>query len=146
MRIGSITDQIFIKAKRIRTLEEKGEKRVNEGIESEFMGIINYCIIGLIQMELKNTENNDQDLNSLLALYDKYAAQTKALMEEKNHDYGEAWRDMQVSTFTDMMLMRVLRIRGLLGAGGNVTSSEGIDANFMDMINYSVFALIQLGV
>lgn len=145
MRTGSITDQIFIKAKRIRTLEEKGVQKVDEGILPEFMGIINYCIIGLIQLELPDTEEFQEASEDLSALYDKYAARTKALMEEKNHDYGEAWRDMQVSTFTDMMLMRVLRIRGLLGAGGKAVSSEGIDANLMDMINYSVFALIQLG-
>lgn len=144
MRIGSITDQIFIKAKRIRTIEEKASMKVDEGIESEFKGIINYCIIGLIQMELVESETMDLSTETLTTLYDKYSAKTKMLMEQKNHDYGEAWRDMQVSTFTDMLLMRVLRIRQLIQAENNTTESEGIDSNLMDMINYSVFALIQL--
>ncbi len=144
MRNSSIMDQIFIKAKRIRTIEEKGAMKVNEGIESEFMGIVNYCIIALIQSELKNSEEMNLTLPLLEQLYDKQVRETKSLMEEKNHDYGEAWRDMRVSTFTDMLLMRLLRIKEIEEAQGKTIMSEGIDANIRDMINYSVFALIQL--
>lgn len=144
MRVSSIADQIFIKAQRIRTIEEKGTQKVNEGAEAEFIGIVNYCVIGLIQMELKDSAEMDLDAATLTQLYDKYVASTKALMEEKNHDYGEAWRDMRVSTFTDMILMRLLRIRQIGDSKGKTIMSEGIDANLQDMINYSVFALIRI--
>lgn len=144
MRLSSIADQIFIKAQRIRTIEEKGEQKVNEGVEPEYMGIINYCIIGLIQMEMKDSGEMDLDPGTLAVLYDKHALATKTLMEQKNHDYGEAWRSMQVSTFTDMILMRLLRIRQIEESKGKTIMSEGIDANLQDMINYSVFALIRL--
>lgn len=145
MRISSIMDQIFIKAQRIRTLEEKAEQKVNEGIEPEFMGIVNYCVIALIQLELGKSESMDLEPSKLAALYDRFILQTKTLMEQKNHDYGEAWRDMRVSTFTDMLLMRLLRIRQLEETKNTSGTSEGIDANIMDMINYAVFALIHLG-
>ncbi len=144
MRLSSIADQIFIKAQRIRTIEEKGSMQVNEGIESEFMGILNYCLIGLIQMELKDDSNLEIDIDTLTKLYDKHVLETKTLMMQKNHDYGEAWRDMLVSTFTDMILMRLLRIRQIQSSNGKTIMSEGVDANFQDMINYSVFALIHL--
>lgn len=146
MRISSIMDQLFIKAQRIRTLEENSVKKVDEGIEPEFMGIINYCVIALIQLEMGKSEEMDLDSTRLSALYDKHIQDTKTLMEQKNHDYGEAWRDMKVSTFTDMLLMRLLRIRQIEEAKGQTRMSEGIDANLRDMINYSVFALIHLGV
>ena len=144
MRISSIMDQIFIKAQRIRNIEEKAVKKVDEGVDSEYMGIINYCVIALIQLELKDSKKMDLSTTQLTKLYNKYISQTKSLMENKNHDYGEAWRDMLVSTFTDMLLMRVLRIRQISSAKGNTIMSEGIDSNLMDMINYSIFALIQL--
>ena len=144
MRISSIIDQIYIKANRIRTIEDNGTMMVNEGIEPEFMGIINYCIMGLIQLEL--VESKEMDLNIIVIekLYDKYVFQTKTLMEEKNHDYGEVWRDMLVTTFTDMLLMRIQRMKQILDNKGKTLASEGIDSNLMDMINYSIFALIKL--
>jgi hypothetical protein len=145
MRISSIIDQIYIKANRIRTIEDNGTMMVNEGIEPEFMGIINYCIMGLIQLELVESIEMDLNINVIEKLYDKYVFQTKTLMEEKNHDYGEVWRDMLVTTFTDMMLMRVQRMKQIIDNKGKTIASEGIDSNLMDMINYSIFALIKLG-
>jgi hypothetical protein len=144
MRLSSITDQIFIKAQRLKTIEIKGEQKIGDDEVSEYIGIINYCVIGLIQQELQESTEMDLDVNTLTALYDKYIHITKTLMEEKNHDYGEAWRDMRVSTFTDMILMRLLRIRQIEDSKGKTIMSEGIDANLQDMINYSVFALIRL--
>jgi len=142
MRASSIADQIFIKAQRIRTIEEKNMSQVDEGVESEFMGVINYCIIGLIQISLTGNSNLELGAEELSDLYDRQVAATKSLMEKKNHDYGEAWRDMLVSTFTDMLLMRIMRIRQLSLTPD--AKSEGIDSNLQDMLNYSVFALIQL--
>lgn len=144
MRISSIIDQIYIKANRIRTIEDNGTMKVNEGIEPEFMGIINYCIMGLIQIELVDNKQMDLPQETIATLYDKYVLQTKTLMEEKNHDYGEVWRDMLVTTFTDMQLMRIQRMKQILDNKGKTIASEGIDSNLMDMINYSVFALIKL--
>jgi hypothetical protein len=144
MRISSIIDQIYIKANRIRTIEDNGTMKVNEGIEPEFMGIINYCIMGLIQLELVDNKQMDLPQETIAMLYDKYVSQTKTLMEEKNHDYGEVWRDMLVTTFTDMQLMRIQRMKQILDNKGKTIASEGIDSNLMDMINYSVFALIKL--
>jgi hypothetical protein len=137
-------DQIFIKAQRIRTIEEKKSQKIDEGAESEFMGIINYCIIALIQMQLKDSSNMQPDIELLTKLYDEEIKVTKDLMLQKNHDYGEAWRDMRVSTFTDMLLMRLLRIRQIEESDGKTLVSEGIESNIRDMINYSVFALIHL--
>lgn len=144
MRISSIIDQIYIKANRIRTIEDNGTMKVNEGIEPEFMGIINYCIMGLIQLELVDNKQMDLPQETIATLYDKYVLQTKTLMEEKNHDYGEVWRDMLVTTFTDMQLMRIQRMKQIIDNKGKTIASEGIDSNLMDMINYSVFALIKL--
>lgn len=144
MRISSIIDQIYIKANRIRTIEDNGTMKINEGIEPEFMGIINYCIMGLIQLELVDNKQMDLPQETIAMLYDKYVSQTKTLMEEKNHDYGEVWRDMLVTTFTDMLLMRIQRMKQILDNKGKTIASEGIDSNLMDMINYSVFALIKL--
>jgi hypothetical protein len=143
MRVSSITDQIFIKATRIRTLEEKGVQKIEEGVESEWMGIINYCVMALIQLD---ESKKDKDLSEvdLLTQYDSLVQTTQELMEQKNHDYGEIWRSMLVSTFTDMLLMRVNRIHQIIELEGNTLASEGIESNFMDMINYSVFALIRL--
>lgn len=144
MRVSSILDQIFIKATRIRTIEEKGTMKVNEGIEPEYMGIINYCVMGLIQIELKNETEIELSGERVTTLYDKYIKACKDLMMEKNHDYGEVWRNMQVSTFTDMLLMRIHRMRQILENDGKTIMSEGIDSNLMDMVNYSVFALIRM--
>ncbi len=143
MRVSSLVDQILIKANRIRTLEENGIAKIDEGIEPEFKGIINYCIMGLIQLMPNNFEENPN--TEVLSNY--YDAQTSAclsLMLDKNHDYGEIWRQMLVSTFTDMLLMRVQRIKQIILNEGKTIASEGVESNLMDMINYSVFALIQL--
>ncbi|MFN4972715.1 MAG: DUF1599 domain-containing protein [Bacteroidota bacterium] len=144
MRNSSIMDQIFIKAQRIRTIEEKKSQKINDSTESEFVGIINYCLIALIQMELNDQVGLNPDIQMLTTMYDKQIALTKELMMQKNHDYGEAWRDMRVSTFTDMLLMRLLRIRQIEESDGKTLASEGVESNIRDMINYSVFALIQL--
>lgn len=144
MRLSSITDQIFIKAQRIRNIEEKGHQKIGDDIESEFMGIVNYCIMGLIQIELKDEKELELKIDTLTLLYDKYVALTKTLMGEKNHDYGEVWRDMRVSTFTDILLVRLMRIKQIEDNKGQTIMSEGIDANLQDMINYSVFALIRI--
>ena len=144
MRPLSIADQIYIKAQRIKTIEEKGTNQIDEGIESEFMGIINYCVIGLIQLHKDFNEEQEIEVNVLMERYNYYILETKNLMLKKNHDYGEAWRNMLVSTFTDMILMRILRIRQLLSPTSATKVSEGADSNFQDMLNYSVFALIQM--
>ena len=142
LRLSSITDQIFIKANRIRSVQEKGVNRVGEDLQNEFVGIINYSLIALIQIELGNDERMEIPVDELLVLYDKYADQTRALLEDKNHDYGEAWRDMRVSSITDIILMKLLRVKQIEDNAGQTQVSEGIDANYMDMINYAVFALI----
>ena len=144
LRLSSLTDQIFIKAQRIRSLQLIGIRKVDEGQYSEFIGIINYSIMSLIQIEKGIVESPDLDLDSALKLYDIHLAQTKALMENKNHDYGEAWRDMRVSSLTDLIIQKILRIKQIEDNQGKTLVSEGIDANYQDMINYSVFALIHL--
>ncbi len=144
MRPSSIIDQIFIKATRIRTIEENGMSKVNEGVEPEWMGIINYCIMGLIQLDPK-MEGKELSENELMDAYDFHMNATLELMEQKNHDYGEIWRSMLVSTFTDMLLMRVNRMHQILENKGLTLASEGVESNLMDMINYSVFALILMG-
>lgn len=143
MRVSSLVDQIFIKASRIRTLEEKGISKVDEGIDSEFKGIINYCIMGLVQLTEQDI-NPNPDANTLSNWYDIQTNACLKLMIDKNHDYGEIWRQMLVSTFTDMLLMRVHRIHQILLNDGKTSVSEGVESNLMDMINYAVFALIQL--
>lgn len=155
MRTSSITDQLFIKAQRIRTLEEKGVSKVGEGIEDEFVAIINYCIIGMIQLELgapKASESLDESiidnqlpLSQVTQLYDQAVQETKDLMEAKNHDYGEAWRDMRVTSLTDMILTKLHRTREIENNDGKTLVSEGVKANYQDMMNYAIFALIQLG-
>jgi hypothetical protein len=144
LRTKSLTDQIFIKAQRIRTLEEKGTSKVGEGIVDEFIGILNYSVMGLIQMELSEDAPLEMDPEVTIALYDKEVKITKDLMMNKNHDYGEAWRDMRVSSFTDLILMKLLRIKQIEDNEGKTIVSEGIDSGYRDMINYSVFALIKL--
>jgi hypothetical protein len=145
LRLPSLTDQIFIKAQRIRGLQQNAQRRVDEGAVSEFMGIINYCTMALIQLKLGVVEQPDLDVARATALYDQELQITKSLMMDKNHDYGEAWRDMRVSSLTDLILQKLLRVKQIEDNHGKTLVSEGIDANYQDMINYSVFALIHLG-
>lgn len=144
MRPMSITDQIYIKAKRIRTLETTGESRVDEGILPEFIAIVNYGIIGLIQLARGYADSVDMTVAEAVGLYDRYAAESRDLMLAKNHDYGEAWRSMRINSYTDMILTKIQRTKQIEEHGGVTLVSEGIDANYMDMINYSVFAIIKL--
>lgn len=144
LRPKSITDQIFIKAQRIRSIEEKQENKVGESIESEFIGIANYCVIGLIQLELNGDEEYELPAEEVMKMYESKVAECKALMSNKNHDYGEAWREMRTSTFTDLILMKILRIKQIEDKAGNTLISEGVDANFSDMLNYAIFALIRI--
>ena len=144
MRPQSITDQIFIKAKRIRSIEIKGETMVDEGIRSEFIGIVNYGIIGLIQLALGYSDEKDISVDKALELYDKYMNDTKNLMFAKNHDYDEAWRSMRISSYTDLILMKINRTKEIENNQGETLVSEGVDANYMDMVNYSLFGLIKL--
>lgn len=143
-RPKGITDQIFIKANRIRTLEDKKLSLVGEGIIGEFRGIINYSLIALIQLEKGAAKEPDMPIQEVMAEYNRHSSEVKALMERKNHDYGEAWRDMRVSSFTDMILVKLLRIRQIEDNDGQTLISEGIDANFADIINYAIFALIKM--
>lgn len=144
MRPMSLTDQIYIKARRIRSLEEKGESNaaVNEGIVPEFIGIVNYCAIALIQMELGSGDSIPAE--EALRLYDREIERATSLMTNKNHDYDEAWRNMRVSSFTDIILQKLMRTKEIEGHDGHTIISEGIDANYMDIINYAIFALIKL--
>lgn len=144
LRLPSLTDQIFIKAQRIRSLQENSVRKVDEGERSEFIGIINYSIMALIQIEKGIAEQPDVLTDEAVELYDKYVSATKGLMEDKNHDYGEAWRDMRVSSLTDLILQKVLRVKQIEDNKGKTVVSEGIDANYQDMINYAVFAMIHL--
>lgn len=144
LRSSSLTDQIFIKANRIRSIEQKGSQKVEEDISSEYIGIINYCVIALIQESLKEDSRMELPADEVSALFDKHIKATKSLMEDKNHDYGEAWRDMRVSSLTDLILMKILRVKQIEDMGGKTLISEGVDANYMDMINYAVFAMIRL--
>ncbi|MBT8190362.1 MAG: DUF1599 domain-containing protein [Saprospiraceae bacterium] len=143
LRPSSLTDQIFIKASRIRSIQEKKAMQINESIEGEFLAIINYCVMAMIQLEKSVVDGNyDMDEETLFEEYDIKVAETKALMEKKNHDYGEAWRDMRISSMTDLILMKLLRIKQIEENEGKTLISEGLDANYQDMLNYAVFALI----
>lgn len=144
LRTSSLTDQIFIKAQRIRTLEEKGVSKVGEGITEEFIGILNYSVMALIQMHIDASAPLELSAEETINKYDHEVAITKQLMMDKNHDYGEAWRDMRVSSFTDLILMKLLRIKQIEDNQGKTIVSEGIDSGYRDMINYAVFALIKL--
>lgn len=144
LRSSSLTDQIFIKANRIRTLQELKTSKVSEGVEPEFIGIVNYSLMALIQLELGHSENLELSEAQARSLYEKYADTAFELMLNKNHDYGEAWRDMRVSSLTDLILMKLLRIKQIEDNAGKTLISEGIDANYYDMINYAIFALILL--
>jgi hypothetical protein len=144
LRLPSLTDQIFIKAQRIRGLQQNRQQRVDEGQVSEFIGIINYCIMALVQLEKGVVEQPDIVLEEALELYDQKIATTKQLMMDKNHDYGEAWRDMRVTSLTDLIIQKLLRVKQIEDNQGKTIVSEGIDANYQDMINYAVFAMIHL--
>lgn len=144
MRPISITDQIFIKANRIRSIELKGTQKIGDDIRAEFIGIINYSIMGLIQLKLGITDQPEMNHSEALSLYLAEFETAKALMEEKNHDYDEAWRSMRISSYTDLILMKINRIRQIEDNQGKTIMSEGIDANYQDMINYAVFGMIKL--
>ena len=144
LRLPSLTDQIFIKAQRIRGLQENSVRKIDEDETSEFIGIINYCTMALIQLEKGVVEKPDLSVEEATKLYDEKIALTKQLMMDKNHDYGEAWRDMRVSSLTDLILQKLLRVKEIENNKGKTLVSEGIDANYQDMINYSVFAMIHL--
>ena len=145
LRMISILDQIFIKAKRIRTIQEKGARRVGEDIRGEFQAIVNYGVIGLIQLDLNSEEIEELGAERTAVLYDEKIQFVKNIMENKNHDYGEAWREMSQESFVDLILMKILRIRQIVANEGKTLISEGIDSNFIDIINYSLFALILIG-
>ncbi len=144
LRPSSLTDQLFIKAKRIRSLEIKKQSLVGEGIRPEFIALINYGIIGLIQLEKGFADTVDMDNDEALARYDHYAKESLELMKRKNHDYNEAWRDMRVSSYTDFILTKIERVKEIENLGGNTLVSEGIGSNYMDIINYAVFGVIKL--
>ena len=144
LRLPSLTDQIYIKAQRIRGLQENEVQKVDEGEKSEFIGIINYSIMALIQLEKGIADQPDLSHKEAAALFDKHAGLTKSLMENKNHDYGEAWRDMRVSSLTDLILQKLLRVKQIEDNAGKTLVSEGIDANYQDIVNYAVFAMIHL--
>jgi len=144
LRTTSLTDQIFIKAKRIRSIEEKGFSKVDEGIRSEYIAIVNYCVMALVQLELGFSGNTELEYEKGVVLYEKHFLASKALMENKNHDYDEAWRDMRLSSLTDLILMKLLRTKQIEDNDGETLISEGIDANYADMLNYAVFALIRI--
>lgn len=145
LRLPSITDQIFIKAQRIRSIQDKGKQKVDDGIAGEFIGIINYCVIALIQMNLTEDDPMEMSVATLEPLYDEHVHNTMKLLMNKNHDYGEAWREMRISSITDIILMKLFRVKQIEDNEGKTIISEGIDANYMDMINYAVFCMILMG-
>lgn len=144
LRLPSITDQIYIKAQRIRSIQEKGTQKVEEDITSEFLGMINYCIMAIMQMELEQTSDMEIPIEVLSPMYDRIADETLTLLSQKNHDYGEAWREMRISSITDIILMKLLRVKQIEDNEGKTLISEGVEANYQDIINYSVFCLIKL--
>lgn len=145
LRLPSLTDQIFIKAQRIRSIENKGVQKVADAIDGEFIGILNYSAIALINIKFGVVEQPDMNPDAALEAFDNMTSLAKSLMMDKNHDYGEAWREMRVSSFTDLILQKLLRVKQIEDNQGATIVSEGIDANYLDMINYAVFALIQIG-
>lgn len=144
LRLSSITDQLYIKAQRIRSIQQKGTQKVNEPAKDEFVAIINYCLIAMMQLKLQDSQNMDMRYEELEPLYDQAVAETFELLQNKNHDYDEAWRDMRVSSMTDIILMKLLRVKQIEDNSGKTLVSEGVKANYQDMINYSVFCLIKL--
>jgi hypothetical protein len=145
LRTISVVDQIFIKAQRIRTIQEKRTQKIGDSIATEFMGIVNYCVIGLIQLRLREDSMEDLSAEEVEERYNREIQHARQTMLDKNHDYGEAWRDMSQASFVDLILMKILRIRQILANDGKTRISEGIDANFTDMLNYAVFGLILIG-
>lgn len=145
LRLPSITDQIYIKAQRIRSIQEKGTQKVEDDIATEFIGIVNYCLIALVQIELKEEQEVDLPAKKIMPLYEKSVDETVQLLQNKNHDYDEAWRDMRISSITDIILMKLFRIKQIEDNEGKTLVSEGIKANYQDIINYAVFCLIKLG-
>ena len=144
LRLPSITDQLFIKAQRIRSIQEKGVQKVEDPVRDEFIGIINYCIIALLQLQLTGTSSLEMSFEELEPLYDQVVDDTFSLLKDKNHDYDEAWREMRVSSITDIILMKLLRVKQIEDNQGRTLASEGVAANYRDMINYAVFAMIKL--
>ncbi len=144
LRSSSLTDQIYIKAQRIRSIQDKGTQKIDEGIKPEFIGIVNYSVMALVQLELGHASYADLSPEQAVEKYVRYYDKARKLMQDKNHDYGEAWREMRVSSLADIILMKLLRIKQIEDNQGQTTISEGIDANFYDIINYAVFALIKL--
>ncbi len=142
LRTISIVDQIYIKAQRIRTIQEKGDQKVGDDIPAEFVGVINYSIIGLIQLQLTDDDPEELEVEKVQTLYNSYFSEAKTLMQSKNHDYGEAWRNMTQESFVDLILMKLQRMRQIVSNKGKTLISEGLDANYHDMINYAVFAMI----
>jgi hypothetical protein len=145
LRLPSLTDQLYIKASRIRSIEEKGVQKVGDSIENEFIGLVNYSIIALIQLTLSDNDPMELPVEALRQRYDEEVRITRDLMADKNHDYGEIWRDMRVSSLTDIILMKILRIKQIEDNQGKTLISEGLDANYRDIVNYAVFALIKIG-
>jgi hypothetical protein len=143
LRPASITDQIFIKAQRIRTLEEKKVSKVGDDIKGEYIGIINYCVIAMMQLELKADDVMEMPVEQVSRLFDEKIKEAKELMLAKNHDYGEVWRDMRISSLTDLILMKILRVKQIEDNQGETLASEGVKGNYQDMLNYAVFALIK---
>jgi len=146
LRLSSITDQLFIKAQRIRTLEEKKISKVGEGIIPEYIAIINYCVIAMMQADMEENDPHELEVPKVEAMFDEKVNETKELMFAKNHDYGEAWRDMRISSLTDLILMKIFRVKQIEDNQGETVASEGVSANYQDMLNYAVFALIKLEV
>lgn len=144
LRLSSLTDQIYIKASRVRTIEEQGTRKVEDRIEDEYIGMINYCLMALIQHDLGDDKEQEIPIEVLEPMYDAYVTKTRQLFQDKNHDYGEIWRDMRISSYTDLILMKILRIKQIENNKGLLLASEGVDANYMDIINYCIFALIRL--
>ena len=144
LRTTSLTDQIYIKANRIRTIEQKGTQKVSEGIRTEFIGIVNYSAMALIQLELGNENSPELNQAEVESFYDRKIQSARALMEDKNHDYDEAWRNMRVSSLTDIILMKLMRVKQIEDRAGETFVSEGVDANYRDIINYALFALIKI--
>ena len=144
LRLPSITDQNMIKAQRIRSIQEKGVQKIDDGIPNEFIGIVNYCIIAIMQLELGNNTSTEMTFEDIEPIYDQVVNETIALHEDKNHDYGEAWREMRVSSMTDIILMKIMRVKQIEDNDGVTLISEGVKANYQDMMNYAVFCLIKL--
>jgi len=144
LRPSSLTDQLYIKAKRIRSIEEKGVQKVEEGVESEYIGLVNYSLMAMMQLDLSEDETLEMEVEQTMGLYDAEAESTRQLMMDKNHDYGEVWREMRISSLTDLILMKLLRVKQIEDNDGQTLVSEGLRANYQDIINYAIFALIKL--